>query len=145
MSPDLTDKTSIEAQLTLDRSERAGIVTGLEAPWSEPASGSHRETGGRRALGLTLRAAFDELPEQVERIKENASIAQAKIEDLINTPLPGSSEDAPSPGNAWPLAFTHERDTILQPPRPDVVPSARILVPDHFAQLEVSHAEPEPS
>jgi hypothetical protein len=80
----------------------------------------------------------------VLRIRQNASIAQAKLNDLTNLPLPGADTDGPSPGPAWPTPAGIERDAVLQPPRPDVVPSTQVLDQYHVTQPEASHTEAEP-
>jgi hypothetical protein len=104
-----------------------------------------READGRRALGLTPQAAYDQIPEQVLRIRQNAAIAQAKLDDLARTPLPGPSEDDPSPGLAWPVALVRERDALLQPPRPDVAPSGRIVERHPVPRPGAGHDEAEPA
>ena len=103
-------------------------------PQGQPALGSQRDLDGQLALGLTLQAARDEIPAQVLRIRENARIAQAKLDDLASLPLPAPEEDDRSPGLAWPAQPGHDRDAVLQPPRPDVVPSARIMERHQTAQ-----------
>jgi conjugative relaxase-like TrwC/TraI family protein len=132
-------------QLTLEGTERAVTDTDHRPARNEPTVGDQREADGRRALGLTPQTAYDEIPEQVLRIQQNAAIAQAKLDDLARTPLPGASEDDPSPGLAWPVAMVRERDALLQPPRPDVVPSVRILERRHAPRAGAGHEEAEPA
>jgi hypothetical protein len=132
-------------QLTLDGSERPVTDTGHRWARNERTVGDQREADGRRALGLTPQAAYDQIPEQVMRIRQNAAIAQAKLDYLARIPLPGASEDDPSPGLAWPVALVRERDALLQPPRPDVVPSARILGRHPVPQPGAGHDEAEPA
>ena len=114
-----------------------------DKPSHEPDTSKQRETRGQLALGLTTETVHDQIPEQVLRIKQNAAIAQAKLDELAHTPLPSADEDGLSPGPAWPVPAAPDRDAVLQPPRPDVVPSARVL--DHYyaAQPGGGHAEPE--
>jgi hypothetical protein len=83
-----------------------------------------------------------EIPEQVLRIQQNAKIAQAKLDDLAHTPLPSAEDDEPSPGEAWPSTAGRERDAVLQPPKPDIVPSARVLA-RRAAGTNAGHAEAE--
>ena len=117
---------------------------GRPVPEDQPALGSQRDLDGQLALGLTLQAARDEIPAQVLRIRENARIAQAKLDDLASLPLPAPEEDDRSPGLAWPAQPGHDRDAVLQPPRPDVVPSARIMEHHQTAQRESGRSEAEP-
>ena len=131
--------------LTLDGSERPVTDTDHRLARNERTVSDQRDADGRRALGLTPQAAYDEIPEQVLRIRQNPAIAQAKLDDLARTPLPGTSEDDPSPGLAWPVAMIRERDAILQPPRPDVVPSTRLLERHPVPQPGAGHEEAEPA
>ena len=112
-------------------------------PDGEPATSRQRETEGQLALGLTPETVSAEIPEQVLRIRENAQIAQAKLDELAHTPLPGADEDELSPGEAWPVTAGRERDAVLQPPKPGVVPSARVLQ-HRAAETSAGHAEAEP-
>ncbi len=75
--------------------------------------------------------AQDEIPAQVLRIRENARIVQARLDDLASLPLPAAEEDDRSPGLAWPAQPGHDRDAVLQPPRPDVVTSAQTQPAGH--------------
>jgi hypothetical protein len=132
-------------QLTLDGSERPVMDTDQRPARNERTVSGQRSADGRRALGLNQQAAYDEIPEQILRIRQNAAIAQSKLDDLACTSLPGASEDDPSPGLAWPVAMVRERDALLQPPRPDVTPSARILERRHASQPRAGHDEAEPA
>jgi hypothetical protein len=130
-------------QPTLDGSDHPVTDPGQRTEPNERAPSDQRDADAQIALGLTPQAAYDEIPEQVLRIRHNARIAQAKLDDLSHTPLPGAGEDDPSPGLAWPVAPGRERDAVLQPPRPDVVPSARVLERHHAAHAEAGQAEAE--
>ena len=113
-------------------------------PHGRHAASSQRDISDQLALGLTLQVAQDEIPAQVLRIRENARIVQAKLDDLASLPLPAAEEDDRSPGLAWPAQPGHDRDAVLQPPRPDVVPSARIVEHHRAAQRASGHNEAEP-
>jgi len=128
---------------TLDgfpRLPKEGTVNGTSQ--REPVTSKQREAAGQLALGLTPETVHREIPEQVLRIRQNAQIAQAKLDELAHTPLPGTEEDDPSPGEAWPVTAGSERDAVLQPPKPDVVPSARVLA-HRAAKTRAEHAEAE--
>ena len=79
------------------------------------------------------------------QIRQNARTAQALLDDLAHMPQPGTDADDVSPGLAWPDATGPERDAVLQPPRPDVVPSARVLELYRPTQPEASHAKQSPA
>lgn len=112
-------------------------------PESQPAPGSQRDSDGQFALGLTLQTAQDEIPAQVLRIRENARIVQAKLDDLASLPQRPAAEDGRSPGPAWPAQTRPDRDAVLQPPRPDVVPSVRVVEHHQAAQQASGHSEAE--
>jgi len=141
------DRDEVWIQDTLDGSP--GLAEGTtparqHAPSADDRSeaAGQREAAGQLALGLTPETARDQIPEQVLRIRENASIAQAKLDELARTPLPGAQEDDPSPGPAWPISVGQDRDAVLQPPKPEVVPSARVLE-HHAAQTVAEHGDAE--
>ncbi len=119
------------------------METGRQTQQTEPVVSSRREADGRRLLGLTVQAAQEEIPEQVLRIRENARIAQAKLDDLTHLPEPGTREDDMSPGLAWPAYAGRDRDAVLQPPQPEVIPSAQVLDHHHAAQGASADAEAE--
>jgi hypothetical protein len=129
-------------QDTLDGSPRLADDSTHSTPQREPATSMQTETEGQLALGLTPETVYAEIPEQVLRIRQNAQIAQAKLDELAHTALPGAEEDDPSPGEAWPVTAGSERDAVLQPPKPDVVPSARVRA-HRAAEASAGHAEAE--
>ena len=116
-------------QVTLDGSPHlAEDVRPRQHRRTSPPPARQREAAGQLALGLTPDTADDEIPEQVLRIRENARIAQAKLDELASTRAARRpSEDDLSPGPGWPAITGPDRDAVLQPPQPDVVPSARVL------------------
>jgi hypothetical protein len=73
-------------------------------------------------------------------MRDNTQIAQAKLDDPAHTPLPGADENELSPGEAWPIRAGRERDAILQPSKPDVVPAARVMA-RYAAETRAGHAE----
>jgi hypothetical protein len=132
-----TVREAVWIQDTLDGLPRLAEETGPGKRDGEPATSKQRETEGQLALGLTPETVHAEIPEQVVRIRRNAQIAQAKLDDLAHTPFPGGEQDELSPGEAWPVIAGRERDAVLHPPKPDVVPPPgsgnsvlRKLVPD---------------
>jgi len=118
---------TVWVQPTLDGSEHLAPARAPAQQTNDRASSPERDADGQLALGLTPDTARDDIPEQVLRIRENARIAQATLDELTSTQLPGAGEyDLPA-GLAWPAAVARDRDAILQPPQPDIVPSAHIL------------------
>jgi conjugative relaxase-like TrwC/TraI family protein len=132
-----------ESTASLANPSSANADRQLELAGSKQAH--EREAETQRALGLTMQEVHEQIPEQVLRIRQNARTAQALLDDLAHMPQPGTDADDASPGLAWSAAAGHERDAVLQPPRPDVVPSAQVLELYHPTQPDASHAEAEPS
>jgi hypothetical protein len=110
----------------------------VRAPDRQPA-----EADGQLLLGLTPDTAHHEIPEHVLRIRDNAKIAQAKLDDLTSLRQPATDADDLSPELAWPAVQQRDRDAVLQPPQPEVVPSAHILEQHHAAMANGSHPDPE--
>jgi hypothetical protein len=128
-------------QDTLDGFSRPADDAEYRKPPPEPDPSRQWEADSQHALGLTAQAAEAEIPEQVLRIRQNATIAQAKLDELAHTPRPGADQDDLSLGPAWPTPARPDRDAVLQPPQPDIVPSARVI--DQHATLVGRHAEAE--
>jgi hypothetical protein len=99
-----------------------------------------REAATQEALGLTPDAVHKEIPEQVLRIRDNMRLAQAKIDDLQDTRVPSDDHEDADLGRAWDVLARRERDAIVQPPKPDVVPAREIL---HRAQERTADHEAE--
>jgi conjugative relaxase-like TrwC/TraI family protein len=97
----------------------------------------------RLALGLTPATAEAQIPEQVRRIHENSQLIQAKLDELASTPLPGESQDLQSPGLAWPAPPGRQRAAVLQPPRPEITPAARVADIHHDIIRDHAAGEPE--
>jgi len=93
---------------------------------AEPPAPGRREALGQQALGLTPSAVHDEVPDQVHRIRENARKAQAEIDRLRSTPRYAEDDDVYL-GAAWGSLIRRDRDAILRPPKPDIVPASGIL------------------
>ena len=130
-------------QLTLDGSAHLLPGPSPHQQQNELAPSKQREAAHQLTLGLTPEAAHEDIPEQVLRIRDNAKAAQAKLDELANTPLPGAGEDDLSPGLAWPAQAKRERAAVLQPPKPDVVPSARVMEQYQAAQADARPSEAE--
>ena len=100
------------------------------------------QVAGQFALGLTPETVGDEIPAQVRRIRRNAQVAQEKLDWLRGLPERGAEEGELSAGDSWAVLAGRERDAVLQPPKPEVVPSARVLERGD-TQGEAGPAEPE--
>ena len=101
-----------------------------------------REAASQEALGLTPETVHEEIPEQVLRIRENVRLAQARIDDLRNTRVPSEDHEGEDLGRAWDVLARRDRDAIVQPPKPDVVPAREIL---QRARDRIAEQEAEPA
>jgi hypothetical protein len=130
-------------QETLDSSEQLAPEEADRSEAAErPLTAEQREVAGQEALGLTPEAVHEEIPEQVLRIRENMRLAEAKIDDLQDTRVPSEDHEGADLGRAWDVLARGERDAIVQPPKPDVVPAREIL---QRAQERVTEHEAEPA
>jgi hypothetical protein len=131
-------------QLTLDGTAHPIGATASGQPCNERARDERNaETHGQLMLGLTLRTAHHEIPKHVLRIRDNAKAAQAKLDELASFPEPAIDTDDLSPGLAWPAIQQRDRDAVLQPPQPEVVPAMRIVERYHAATAETDRPELE--
>ena len=80
------------------------------------------------------------MPAQVHRIRENARKAQAEIDRLRSTPRYAEDDDDVYAGTAWGNLSHRDRDAILQPPKPHVMPASAVL---QRARERVAAREPE--
>jgi hypothetical protein len=115
----------------------------IAEPAQEPLpTSAQRETLGQHALGLIPSAVHDDVPEQVQRIRENARRIQDQIDMLRSTPEFAEDDDAEYLGTAWGDLHHRDRDAILQPPKPEIVPSRAVLqrARERQAAREPEHA-----
>ena len=80
----------------------------------------------RRALGLTAVTADDEIPEQVRRLHQNATLIQAKLDALEGALLTGEGGVSRQPGRTRPTALGRQHSALLQPPQPEIMPSSQV-------------------
>jgi len=109
---------------------RTGPSTGVSAK-STPA-----------ALGLTLAAAADPVPDLVARIRQNASSAQAKLDQLAGR-RPGAAAGVSCLDQARTASSLRERAAVLQPPKPEIGPASRIVREHETARLRPELDGPE--
>jgi hypothetical protein len=107
-----------------------------------PLTAEQRAFAGQEALGLTPDAVHEEIPDQVRRIQENVRLAQAKIDELQNARVPSEDHEGADLGRAWDVLGRRQRDAIVQPPKPDIVPARGIMKRE---QERVAEHEAEPA
>jgi len=135
-------REEVWVQETLDGAAHLAGAENVSAPHEAPLTPAQREARGQQILGLTPSTVHDEVPEQVHRIRENARKAQEEIDKLRGTPQFAEDDDATYLGPAWGDLARRDRDAILQPPKPDVVPASAVL---RRAQERRAAREAEPA
>ena len=135
-------RREVWVQGTLDGAAHLAGSEAMAADASQPAplTQAEREARGQQTLGLTPNTVHDDIPEQVEHIRETAREIQARIDDFVSTREPAEEPDATDLGPAWNIRAIRQRDAILQPPKPDVVPASKVLERSHDRQADL---EPE--
>src|SRR5215831_15163074 len=129
----------VAVQLTLDGTEH------LADPGAEPDAGSpdglRGEALGQLMLGLTPETVHDEIPDPVTRIQESVHVVQEKLDQLRGIGQYAEHDDSLYLGPAWSDLGQRDRDAVLQPARPDIVPASMIL--KRAQERELAVIEPE--
>jgi flagellar biosynthesis GTPase FlhF len=125
-----------------DRSEAAVWVHQVITTNSPTGSLMSKHQIGKKAGELSAarsRVGSQHLPEagaapesaavdaQLARIKENARAAQQEIDHLRSLPQYAEHDDSIYLGPAWNVLAPHDRDAIIQPPKPEIVPASAVL------------------
>lgn len=98
-----------------------------EPPAADPQlTSAQREAHGQQLLGLTPETVHEEIPEQVQRVCGNVRKAQEIIDRHRGTPEYAEDDSSEYLGLAWGDLARRERDTILQPPKPDITPAREL-------------------
>jgi hypothetical protein len=86
-------------------------------------------------------------PEWITRLAAERRAVREKLEERQGVRVPSEDPDAQDEGEAWPTWFRRDRDAILQPPRPEMKPSPRVveLANERAAQRAQATAEAEVS
>jgi len=135
-------REEVWVQETLDGAAHLAGAENVSAPREALLTSAQREARGQQVLGLTPSTVHDEVPEQVHRIHENARKAQEVIDKLRGTPQFAEDDDAVYLGAAWGNLARRDRDAIVQPPKPEVVPASAVL---KRAQERRASREAEPA
>jgi hypothetical protein len=88
---------------------------------------SGREVSGQLALALRPEAASQPIPEELLRIRDNARRVQEEIDQLRTIPEYAEDDDAAYLGPGWGMLARRDRDAIVQPPKPDLIPARAVL------------------
>jgi len=86
-----------------------------------------RDVAYQQQLDLTATAISADVPEQLARITENARRAQEQIDHLRSLPEFAEHDNSISLGPAWNVLARREREAIIQPPKPEIVPASAVL------------------
>jgi hypothetical protein len=103
---------------------------------------SARHANFRQQLDRSGLAISEDAAEHLASIIYNARRAQEQIDYLRDQPQFASDDDMIYLGNAWDLQARHERDAIIQPPKPEIAPAGAVLQRSS-ARTTQAEAEPE--
>jgi conjugative relaxase-like TrwC/TraI family protein len=106
-----------------------------------PSTATRESDAVLAALGLTLETADEPVPASLIRLQRETSTKRAELEELADLRLPADEREGMSAGLAWPDQSRRQRDTVLQPPRTEVEPSAQMLRANR--ETRSTAAEPE--
>jgi len=73
----------------------------------------------------------DDVPATILRIRENARNVREDIDRLRGMPQFAEDDDAAYLGTAWGSLADHDRDAIIQPPKPEMLPAREIVERAH--------------
>jgi len=96
----------------------------------EPVTHS-QEVPGQLALALRPETASQPIPEQLLQIGDHARRVQEEIDKLRTIPEYEEDDDASYLGPGWASLVRRDRDAVLQPPKPDLMPAKAILRQAH--------------
>ena len=88
---------------------------------------------------------YDEIPEPVLRIQESVHVVQEKLDQLRSIGQYAEHDDSLYLGPAWGDLAQRERDAVLQPARPDIVPASVILKQARASVILKQAREREPA
>jgi hypothetical protein len=91
---------------------------------AEPVPVSDNE---RRDLALTADNKIGQLAQWVQDLAAQRMVFRDKLEERHPQPIPNEDPDWEGSGQTFPSPWTAGKDTILQPPKPQITPSAKIL------------------
>jgi hypothetical protein len=82
---------------------------------------------GQLALALRPEDASQPIPDELLRIGDDARRVQEEIDKLRTIPEYEEDDDASYLGPGWASLGRRDRDAILQPPRPELIPAKAVL------------------
>ncbi len=81
----------------------------------------------RADLALVPGKMAYETPEWVMRLAAERRLVREKLDERKGLKVPSEDPDLEDHGEAWPTWIQRERDAILQPPKPEMKPSPRVV------------------
>jgi AAA domain/TrwC relaxase len=67
------------------------------------------------------------MPSWLEHLAQQRQAAQAELDDRRSVRMPSEDPEGDYDGFAWPQFIQRERDAVIQPPKPEIRPSAAII------------------
>lgn len=122
------------------RQNGAGTAPRLtEGPEARPPSVSPElsEVHVLQGQGVAEDAAWGSILDRIAHVSQQARAAQAKLDELRETRIPSEDTEAPDLGPAWKAFPSRDRDAIVQPAHPEILPASETL-----RRAEARHAAP---
>jgi hypothetical protein len=101
---------------------------------AEPAGGTRqandeaiRREDAAAVTGAISDSAWKGITERIATTRQNARVAQARLDELGGMRIPSEDGEAPDLGPAWTTLLRPDRDVIVQPARPRIVPASEVL------------------
>jgi hypothetical protein len=104
----------------------------------DPETGAEREQRQLKAFGLT--PGQRELPAQIDEIREYNRQRQREIDERKSQRIPAKDHEEADLGQAWTTVTTHQREAVLQPPKPPIRPADAVIAADRHR-----YHDPEPA
>jgi hypothetical protein len=98
----------------------------------DPETGAEREQRQLAALGLT--PGQQQLPAQIDEIREYNRLRQREIDEHKSQRIPAEDHEEADLGEAWTTVTTHQRGAILQPPKPPIRPADAVIAADRHRE-----------
>ena len=80
----------------------------------------------RAQLALTPGEFEYETPEWITRLAEERRAVREKLDERKGVRVPSEDPDREDEGEAWPAWAERDRDAVLQPPKPEMQPAAKV-------------------
>lgn len=129
-----------EAKLPLLSPVAAETAPEIQPSTPEAESNAAGHAGTQNLADLASADISEDTQQRLATIVERAERAQQQIDYLASLPRSAADDHSTCLGTAWEVSVRRQRDTIIQPPKPDITPAAAVL---QRSQGRTPEPEPE--